>query len=389
MPLLLHLVFASALSSAQATGTSAPTTRVIGRIVEDGAGTPIAGASVSVFTMARPSPGSFPGFPTQTITDESGRFVFEGLAPGRYRLQVAKAGFATERPMDMSKETTFQLEAGQTLSDMNISMQRGAVIAGQVLDAASGAPLVDGMVMVMRRFDGAGAPAGLQSARLMPAGPSVTTNDLGEFRLFSLPAGEYFIAALPQQNFGFAGGRVAAGGIAESPAIESSSTTAGPTTTMVMTFYPGTADASAAQAVTVAAGQVASGINFRLLTAQAYQVSGLVVDENGAPVAGAMVMARENDRAAFMGGPGARARSDANGAFTMSGVTSGSYVLMASLPVSVSAGAGGGGAGGAGNFTYFYSDGSRGGAPPQSGQLNITVTDTNVEGLRLVVQRTQ
>jgi hypothetical protein len=268
-------------------------------------------------------------------------------------------------------------------------MQKGAVIAGQVLDAASGAPLAEAMVSVMRRFDGANAPRGFPSARLMPAGPSVTTNDLGEFRLFNLPAGEYFIAAFPHNNFGFAGGRMAVAGIAGHPAVESASIAGAATTTTVMTFYPGTADAAAAQGVTVAAGQVASGINFRLLTAQAYQVSGVVVDESGAPVAGAMVMAREDGRGPFIGGPGNQARSDANGRFVINGVTAGSYTLMASVPIAIGGGGVGAGAGG-GGFTFYSSDGGRGGpAAPQSGQLNIMVTDTNVEGLRLVVQRPQ
>ena len=61
----------------------------------------------------------------------------------------------------------------------------------------------------------------------------------------------------------------------------------------MFSFYPGTPDASAAQSVTVAAGQVATGFVMRLVTAETYQVSGTVVDQNGTPVGGSHGDAQE------------------------------------------------------------------------------------------------
>jgi hypothetical protein len=199
----------------------------------------------------------------------------------------------------------------------------------------------------------------------MPAGQSVQTNDLGEFRIFGLPAGEYFVAASGGSNFGFA----------------TATTSAGPAAAAVFTYYPGTPDASAAQPVTVAAAQVATGIVFRILTAQTYQVSGIVVDEKGAPVAGAMVMLRGDPRGGFGAWPAGDGRSDASGTFIISGVTPGSYMATASVPITTNnQGASAGGVG------FYTIDILRQMPSPNS---NITVSDANVEGVQIVVQRPQ
>ena len=61
-------------------------------------------------------------------------------------------------------------------------------------------------------------------------------------------------------------------------------------TIMTSTFFPGTADAAAAQAVTVQSGETVSDLTIRLVVVPAFQVSGVVVDEAGAPASDVMVM---------------------------------------------------------------------------------------------------
>ena len=84
---------------------------------------------------------------------------------------------------------------------MDVALQRGGVIAGRVVDEA-GDPLVEVRVMATQR------PAACPGAGVMPAdlllsvGPGDQTNDLGEFRLYSLAGGEYYVQAMPRPDFG-------------------------------------------------------------------------------------------------------------------------------------------------------------------------------------------
>ena len=386
MPLLfLSLALAGTLSAAQApqAGTQRGAARVSGRVVEEGTGAPLSGVRISALSLDGPPTLSFPtGAPPQTITDEDGRYVLDDLSPGRYRINVQKAGFASPLPPGPSPFPTFVLAAGQTLTGVNISLPKAAVITGQILDPSSGEPMVGSMVMAMRRLEAVNAPPGIGPSggpRLVLVGQSVQTNDLGEFRIFGLPPGEYFVAASRPPTFGFAAG--------SSSTIGGAATTeASPTTQVVMTFYPGTADESAAQPVTVAAGQVATGLVIRLLTARSYQVSGTVADENGAPIAGAIVMLRADPRAPLPFAIVGQGRSDTGGRFVIGGITPGSYVAMASVPMTPGSQAT---SAGIGSFSSTGSIVNIGRAPSKFDQANVTVTDANVEGVQIVVQRSQ
>jgi hypothetical protein len=101
------------------------------------------------------------------------------------------------------------------------------------------------------------------------AGPrGILTDDLGQFRVFGLAPGEYYLSAsyggLWRSNENRAG---------YSP-----------------TFFPGTAVGSQARAIVVDAGTEASGITFALVPARTATISGMVVGPNGAALPKASVM---------------------------------------------------------------------------------------------------
>src|SRR5207237_712571 len=73
-------------------------------------------------------------------------------------------------------------------------------------------------------------------------------------------------------------------------------------------------------------------------SAPAYRVSGIVVDENGSFVVGAMVMLMSDPRAGAMMGPAGSARSGDGGRFVIDGVVSGSYRATASIPMATNSG---------------------------------------------------
>jgi protocatechuate 3,4-dioxygenase beta subunit len=349
---------------------AAPTTGgITGRIVADGTNAPIADARVLVFPAGRPT-GPM-GLPPQAITDQDGRFAFGKLAPGEYRLDVQKTGFA---PLNepMTQPRTFTVAAGQPLS-VDLRLQRGGVISGRVLDAR-GEPMTDANVIAMRRMPA--PPNGVRQPRLLPApmrGPQ-QTNDLGEFRIAGLAPGEYVIAAT---RHGFL---PALGGPGVPPPRSSAS---GAHTTMVTTFYPGTADQAGAQVVTVAAGTEAGNIVFTMQSAPAFRVSGIVVDESGTPIENAMVMLMSDPRSGPMMGPIGSGRSDASGRFAIEEVPTGSYRANASVMMSVS-GTGSGGIGAVSTGYTSFSSGPIGGIAQSA---EIIVADADVKGVRVVTRR--
>jgi hypothetical protein len=354
---------------------TAPVTagRIAGRVTIEGANTPIASARITLFLVPAgrgqvpAGRGGFPGPPLQATTDTDGRFSFDRLGAGAYRIDVQKPGFAPLNGPGIPARPPIQLAAGQVIDNVDLHLQKGAVISGKVLDA-TGEPLSDARIIALRRV-----PLGRSGAqsRLMPAGgPGGQTNDLGEFRLAGLAAGEYYIAASPRMGSPFGG--------SSAPASETTKRT-----TTTTTFYPGTTDDVTAQAITVTAGNEFNNVVFTIQTVPAFRIFGSVVDENGAPVANAMVMLTGDPRAGVFFGPmGGGGRSGADGKFVISDVAAGSYRLNASMPPRLgTAGAGGGAFG-------VVTSGLVGGAslePPNE----VVVTDSDVKGARVIVRRNQ
>jgi hypothetical protein len=195
------------------------------------------------------------------------------------------------------------------------------------------------------------------------------TNDLGEFRVSSLAPGEYYVAAMPR-------GASAFGGPATTPGSTRNARTA-----LTTTFYPGTTDQAAAQPVVVAAGAEVDNIVFTIQSASAFRVSGFVVDEDGNPVARAMVMLMADPRSGMFMGPAGSAQTQDDGRFVIGEVPSGSYRITATVSMTVSNASGGVGTG---TFTTFSSGGIIGGVDRST---DVVVADADVGGVRLIVHR--
>ena len=289
--LILALTLGAAAQPPSGSQIKGPNGRVFGRVLEAGAEVPIPGASI-VFAFRGRSR-------LQAVTDQDGRYSFEELEPGPYRLTVQKTGYV---PLDPASVPTYWVLAGQSLEVAAVSLQKGGVVAGRILDGF-GEPMVDISVRAVK-----------PGAAIDRMGEASRTNDLGEFRVFGLAPGEYIVAASPRPF----------GGDALSRTMVSS------------TFYPGTPDPSAAQVLVVSAGQTISGIEFRTVMAATFKVSGVVVDELGMPIAGATVVLAGDSRASggIAAGIVGETRSDGAGMFSINAVTSGKYYATAKMPPS-------------------------------------------------------
>ena len=377
------------------TQPAAPTARLAGRVTVEGTNAPLADARVVLVLAPRrmPERPMFPfGPPPQAITDQDGRFAFPHLRPGEYRVELQRTGYA---PLDDAGQGhTITLADGQAIDDLQLHMQKGAVIAGRIL-GPSGEPQADVRVMALRRMEGPRTPP-----RLIPAPMQgmQQTNDLGEFRLAGLPPGEYFVSAAPNMQSPYGGP-----GIAAPPPSQSR-------TAVTTTYYPGTTDQAAAQPVAVARGAEVGNISFMLQSLPVFRISGVVVDEEGKPVAGAFVMLMGDPRSGmFMGPGGSRAPSRDDGRFTIDNVVAGSYHVTATVPITMTSAGGGvttwssaGGGGGAGVGSGGRQGAVAGGVAVASGApiamggygyvnqpTEVVVNDTDVAGVRVVIRKPQ
>ena len=384
----MSLVIALSITAALVQAPAGPgTASVSGQVLEDGSGIPVQDADVTLAPIqSRPLAGS-PWErvePLRIRTDREGRFHVRELAPGRYHIMVQKTGYAL--PFGPSPSSVVDLQAGKDHL-ANLSLQRGAAIVGRVLDEA-GEPLANLRVMAMRQPP-SGVPYAPPTSRpaLVPAGSGGQTNDLGEFRLFGLPPGDYYVQASPGPE----------PGRSVSPRARM----------LVPTYFPDTTDLAAAQMINLAAGQTSDAVIIRVADAPAFQVSGVVVDENGRPVANAVVRLDSDpaDGPTLWFGRFLQARTNGSGAFTISNVTSATYVLVA-IAAQVTSSETDSRVAGGGSVVSFGSASS--GGPVRHGvmsesrdgittyyrdenatRVSISVTQADVSGLQVVVRLPQ
>jgi protocatechuate 3,4-dioxygenase beta subunit len=246
--------------------------------VRDQTGAPVRLAIVTLAGDAMPDRRS-------RISDDSGRFAFEGLPAGRFKLSAQKAAYVTnewgsKRPGRPG--TTLSLDDGDERLDVELLLPRGSVITGIVRDA-NGRPVPNAEV--------AAVPTQQSSA----TGPVVSilggvfTNDLGEYRLFGLKPGTYYvISAMRLVGLGavltrstdeldrvLASARGGAGR-AGAPATDS-----GAEVVPVITYYPGTGRRANAVAVEVGVGEVRNGVDFGLSFEPSALLSGTVTGPPG------------------------------------------------------------------------------------------------------------
>jgi Carboxypeptidase regulatory-like domain len=274
-------------------------------------------------------------------TDTEGRFEFSELPAGRYTLTVSKAGYLTlqygqRRPLEPGKP--IELSNGQVLDRTDVALPRGGVVTGRILDEY-GEPLADATVMALR-YQYVGG-----QRQLVPSGRSAQTDDIGQFRIFGLPPGDYYISATTRTPMaaiqaataavavappqGAAGPFELVAGAAGMQAVRDAlGAGEDERTGYAPTYYPGTPTLSDAQRVTVGIGEELPGLGFSMTVAKLARISGTVVDSQGQALARGMVAIRpaRGGPMFFRGGPNGSAVNA--GVFTVNGVAPGDYVLQ-------------------------------------------------------------
>ncbi len=275
-----------------------------GRVVNSVTGEAVRKVSLTVRHMTER------GVSFSAITDDEGRFRFDKLEPGTYRLSAERSGYLSQQYGARTTPytgTPITLIRGQHLKDLEFKLLPQGSISGKVVDE-DGEPIHQASVNVTRQGRyarrGSGGTFGVEGQ---------STNDLGEFRIANLAPGRYFVTVMYRPGMMFGG---------DAPRSLSEK----PEETYVPTFYPGVTDRDAAVPLEVGAGQALTGLVIQMRKGRTYRVRGKVV--GASRNVRVWLTPRERTSGMFFAGRGGMLKPD--GSFELAGVLPGTYYVLAS-----------------------------------------------------------
>jgi len=216
---------------------------------------------------------------------------------------------------------------GQKLKDMNIVLTPQGAITGRILDR-NGRPVSRAIVQASQY-----AYYGPVQGRSLVAMETVTTDDLGNYRLFWLTPGSYFVSANAEGSristilaLG-SGATLVSSAVSNSSVVVTGQTRSDGTAveeSWVPAYYPGTARLQEATPVVVRGGATVGGIDIAILSVPVHRIRGITINGNtGMPES--LEVRLFTAWAASIGG--VHYSSD-GGVFEFAGVAPGDYLLL-------------------------------------------------------------
>jgi hypothetical protein len=287
--------------------------RIEGLVLKADSVSPLPGATVKLRSQQA---GLEPESEYTFETGQGGRFFLEDVPPGRYELIVERAGYAAGYYGQRSRRhqgTPLTLRPGEELKDLILRVPAGAVITGRVWDPY-GEPAA-GVAVEALRYQWKD-----EEARLLPVATE-RTNDRGEYRLYGLAPGRYWVAA----------GRGAGASSVPAPVHAMG---AGPHQVAPVTYYPGTVDAARGLRVVIAADEEVAGVDIQVQTVPVYSVRGTVLGWEGQAAGLALYLSAVGDTEELSE---VRSAWSEDGQFEIKNVPPGSYILQSANHVGHSA----------------------------------------------------
>jgi len=304
--LLAFLAGAVALAQ-NPSGAVKPASRAVieGIVTKDPGGEPVKKVLIELIAENQSEGGDY-----TAVTGADGGFRIEDILPGRYHLFVERTGLLESGKHGIRREgRVLNLAAGQELKDLQIRLQAAAVVRGRVTDE-DGEPLPNAEVAVQRQtfISGHGRWEQVGAER---------TNDLGEYRIANLPAGNYYVSVTPAPDFK---NLIEAAGVAAEPRNPEDK----PATSYKTTYYPGTSDRSQATPIQLHAGDDFP-VNFSLTPSPNLTIRGSVA--NLPPRSSASVWLQAHDANTQMNGT----TIHSDGSFVIHDVAPGAYTILATV----------------------------------------------------------
>jgi hypothetical protein len=287
------------------------TATLSGRVLSADSGQPLRRATVSAMSTRppeQPRRGAFftPPRPFSARTDDEGRFVIRDVPAGDYTLTARRSGYVDQGYGQVTQNgpgRRVTVADGAAVGPLQFALVRGGVITGRVVDE-SGEPAERVQVRVVRaqRIGGQQRYVG---------GSGDTTDDLGHYRVFGLPPGEYLVVAEPGDRGGLFRG---------SQGVQNVDVDTVPT------YGPGTVNPAEAVKVQVQAS-VEAAMDIQLVAAKVATIRGRVLTSKGEPLEGGMVRLQAQG-AEMMAGMGRGGPVMAGGTYEIAGVPPGTYMLV-------------------------------------------------------------
>lgn len=279
------------------------TCSISGLVVRIGTNEPIRKARVDLYRMDEHRNGY------REFTDAAGRFLVEDIEPGRYQLQVSRVGYMTQsygQDSSSGSGMVLTLVPGRKIADLLFRMTPWGVISGRITDE-DGQPMAAVEVVTLQSQMHKGK-------RKLFSSQSAQTNDLGEYRLYGLSKGHYYLRVEHSER--------------QTPDHPIMVRRIG----YAPVYYPGSVNVSRAVAVDVSPGQEVPSVDFKLIPTRAVRIRGSVFNAIlGKPGTSCCVFLepRDTDVVLNVFHPTGQTLGP-NGTFEIDNVVPGSFTLVAS-----------------------------------------------------------
>jgi protocatechuate 3,4-dioxygenase beta subunit len=305
IPIVLSVLLAGAAHSQNAQPPQEKCT-IGGTVVDAVSEQPLKGADVRLRGIPNAS-----GPPSQSATqarsantDANGRFVFDGVAAGRYMLLASHDGYVnSNRDNQGLRGQMLSVTPGQHVSDVVLRLLPGGFIAGHISNEA-GKPF-RGVSVEAMKFS---YPRGRRELHEVA---HATTTDAGEYRIPGLVPGKYFIRAKPP------------GSITAKP---------GSAKSYVPLYYPAANDQTHSAALVLRAGEELAGIDLNLAPVHTVHIRGRVLNARTSLPSKEAEVTLLSDQGETIFSPGKNFPAGGQASFEFEGVPPGSYIVVAQQP---------------------------------------------------------
>src|SRR5262245_11784662 len=229
-----------------------------GIVVRGATGEPISGARVQAVPAAPqpPLPAQPPVMPPTITTDAAGRFLVPQLEPGVYHLFVSAETYVSQ---DCGSGKPVNVAPGQKVTGIRIPLMAAGNVNGHVRDL-DGKPLAGVPVQLLKPM------YNFRGERTLRSAGAASTNDRGEYRVFWVTPGRYYVIA----GSAYSIRRPPLAGVAGPNEI--------PGQSVLPTYYPNAAELSGATPVDVQSGADLTGFDFAVQRQPARRIRGRVID---------------------------------------------------------------------------------------------------------------
>jgi hypothetical protein len=317
----LLLVLQQTTMSARPQQQQVPKSSIEGTVVRIGTGEPILGARVTVVRT-----GSTPSEGISVSTGFQGKFIISDLDAGTFLMEVAANGYARQKYGQRvvgEPGTPINLAAGQSVKNVVIRLTPAGYVNGSIRDDTGG-PAVGLQIELFRTTYNAFGERSLRSVG------STTTNDRGEYRLYWVTPGRYYLTAHSPERLA-------------SPLNFDRGSPNAVQERYALTYYPGVPDVQDAAPIDVQPDVNMTAIDFAVTRQQRYKIRGRIIDSRTGRWPGAVTITTlsesvtgESEIIAFYNGAisrGSNASYNAmDGTFEIHNVAAGSYVIQAEIP---------------------------------------------------------